>query len=148
MKVRFPFWNRISEGWKQFLVVAAGIQAIWFFIVTPLSVIDSIRYSNTEKDFEWVPNLQYASTEIKAEFYTNLAGPFQARHFEECEHNKTFLTYTHRKDDIINCNELLSVTEIIENHINNSKLELDEANTIRSEFEVWDKYYEEMRSKL
>lgn len=116
--MKIPFWDKVSEGWKQILAALAVIQAVHFAIATPLGIYDGWQLNRKFEAETWVPRVLAARSDILATLYTNNVvyfGGYKEECLENLEEHGRFLSDLKFEKD--NCNSMETLQEIIDLYI-------------------------------
>lgn len=128
MQIGIPYWNKISESWKQVLAVVAVLQTIAFLGSIPLGFFNQYRFEKLlVEENRFLPE-QSAFLEITSELYRNSQSSSYG-YKEECERFADPLS-------IVDCDNLESLKVIVKKYSERFKLDEQEKGRLGNDLAI------------
>lgn len=118
MKVNLPYWNKLPDSWRQFFValgaIIAVLQAIHFIVVTPVGIIEGIKYRSRVETYLWQSRQTAAVNQVAADILGQRNFEFSlGGYYEECmETVESFGQFMYSSDSS-RCDNMDTLEEII-----------------------------------
>lgn len=123
MKVNLPYWKKLPDSWRQFFValgaIIAVLQAIHFIVVTPVGIIESIKYRSQVETYLWQSRQIAAVNQIAADILGRRNFEFSlGGYYDECmEIVESYGQFMSSLVDSSRCDNVDTLEEIINSSI-------------------------------